>query len=204
MYMPIIFLSSYFYIKKNNIDYRIFILSQIQNSINMYNYVQSSVNNLLTYYHIPNEDFIIKKVKLNTIENKYGTTFIQQDILYYYKDNKYKIIYDNENDIYKNYKEGDIVDIKIKNNKNSIVLIEIENIKTKETVIVSDVLEKYIKMCAGPNDDFYNFDNQPIYLYKDLTNTYNLDEDIIENNSNYKLKITNMDLNIINKKFNII
>jgi len=206
VYVPFIYIGYYFYINNNHLDYRIIILNQIHNMIYGYNYIKNMFNNCITYFDTDKQDFSIVNIKDTFVSDK--NININQEITYYYHKKKYKIIYDNNYLSPNIYNLGDIIDINISEKVNPIAMIEILNKENKQTIIVSESLEKYIKKYAGPNYNFYNYDKQPIYLYSNTIHTYISDEVIIksllENTNNYMIQIIYMDMEIIKKQINII
>ena len=77
------------------------------------------------------------------------------------------------------------------------------NIQTNKNTIVTDNLLHIIKQYGGPNNDFYNYKEQPLYLVmnniKDI-----IDNNIITNIDNYVIQITFDNMDMINKKIKII
>ena len=200
-YMPIVFYGSYKYIHKHNIDYRLLLLTQIHNMMYIYNIIQTNLQNIfLTWYKRSYDDFIIENINIY----KPFDINLLNDITYYYKESKYKIIYDNNYLSSTTLQKGNVVDISINKNIHNIVIIEIVNTDTDETKMVSDILAEYITQYAGPNQDFYNFEKQPIYLHATHLNEYIQDKTIIQNISKYIFHITYMNMEIIAKKINII
>ena len=100
------------------------------------------------------------------------------------------------------YNVGDNIDNKeifVSPQKNKIVLVEFIHTETNQTKIIEHYLKKNIISMAGPNQDFYNKNKQPLYIPTTL-----IDKDIVDDINNYTIQITYMDLKQIQKKIIII
>ena len=130
----------------------------------------------------------------------YKDTIIE--IVYNYNDQLFYIMYDPEFTMDTIYNVGDNIDNKeifVSPQKNKIVLVEFIHTETNQTKIIEHYLKKNIISMAGPNQDFYNKNKQPLYIPTAL-----IDKDIVEDINNYTIQITYMDLKQIQKKIIII
>ena len=111
-------------------------------------------------------------------------------------------MYDNEYPLYTTYNVGETIRIKdagLASKKKKIVLIELVDTITEKTTVIHNALRDHITTVAGPNENFYKRDNQPIYITADI-----LEDEVVNNIINYKIQITYLNMEIIVKQFTII
>lgn len=196
--VPAIILTSYIIIKRSNITKETCIqysLDTIESIHDIYTCVSHNVNDIIDSYtktHYKELEIITKK------NFKNDTT----EIVYNYNDQLFNIIYDTTYPIRNSYNVGDIIDNKdvlTSTENNKIVLIEFIYNETNKTMILNKIVNDYIIRLSGPNQDFYNRIDQPLYIIDTI-----LDTEIIDNIDTYNIQVTYMNLNTIQKKIIII
>lgn len=196
--VPAILLTSYLFIKRSDItkkDCAHYSLNAIESIHDIYLCISNNTNDFINSYTKTTYkecEIITKK----TLKN--GET----EIVYNYNDQLFNIIYDTKYPTNNNYNVGDIIDNKeiltsAENNK--IVLVEFIHKETKKTMILNKTINDYITRLAGPNQEFYNRDAQPLYIAHTI-----IDTQIIANIDSYNIQIMYMDLKTIQKKIIII
>ena len=186
------------YAKKTNVtkkDCIQFSLQSIDKLNTVYTNVEKNVIDIIDCYTKTNyKDLEIVSKKI------YKDTIIE--IVYNYNDQLFYIMYDPEFTMDTIYNVGDNIDNKeifVSPQKNKIVLVEFIHTETNQTKIIEHYLKKNIISMAGPNQDFYNKNKQPLYIPTAL-----IDKDIVDDINNYTIQITYMDLKQIQKKIIII
>jgi len=186
------------YAKKTNItkkDCIQFSLQSIDKLNTVYTNVEKNVIDIIDCYtktSYKDLEIVSKKIYKDTII----------EIVYNYNDQLFYIMYDPEFTMDTIYNVGDNIDNKeifVSPQKNKIVLVEFIHTETNQTKIIEHYLKKNIISMAGPNQDFYNKNKQPLYIPNAL-----IDKDIVEDINNYTIQITYMDLKQIQRKIIII
>lgn len=204
LFIPIICISSYNYIYGNKVDYNIFILNRVNNIFNGYNYIYNTLYNTIykplyaTIMNTPN-NFIVYALKHYTLDNSNSIKIVD----YFYNSELYTIIFDDTY-VPDNILKKNRLNIYKKEKYASIIMVELVHKTTNKEEIVSDSFLTLLKRYAGPNEDFYNYIEQPIYINRIGIDALIHDNDIIDNIDNYILHITYNDMSIIKKNINII
>ena len=196
--LPLLFVGSYLCLRRSNItkhDYLHYSLYCIDTLSRTYNYVETTIIDIFNNY--------IKK-NYKPFEIIDANMFVdgKTELVYHYNDQIYNIFYDTTYPLYTTSNVGDILDIKdiiITPNNSKIILIEYVHNKTNHTIIIDDIVKKYIMSLAGPNENFYNRNEQPVYI-----STIMINSDILKDIDNYSILITYLDMKTITKKINII
>jgi hypothetical protein len=193
-----IIVGSVIYAKKTNVtkkDCIQFSLQSIDKLNTLYTNVEKNVIDIIDCYtktSYKDLEIVSKKIYKDTII----------EIVYNYNDQLFYIMYDPEFTMDTIYNVGDNIDNKeifVSPQKNKIVLVEFIHTETNQTKIIEHYLKKNIISMAGPNQDFYNKNKQPLYIPNAL-----IDKDIVEDINNYTIQITYMDLKQIQRKIIII
>ena len=196
--IPTVLLTSYILIKRSDItkaDCVQYSIDTIESMHNVYTCISNHTHDIFDSYTKTQykECEIISKKQLKNAET---------EIVYNYNDQLFNIIYDMTYPINNKYNVGDIIDtseILTSVGHKNIVLIEFIHNETNATTLLHKTLSDYIIRIAGPNQDFYNRDGQPLYIDNTI-----LDAQIIDNIDRYHIQITYMDLKVIQKKIIII
>lgn len=200
IYTPIISIGICFYISKNKTKCSLLLLDVIDTVSSSYNYIYNTIENTMcTYFKESHDDLMIYSVQTSTTNE----SIVVQKVSYYYTNILYTIVYDDDNSPNVPLYKGNVLKINIDDNKKNIIMCEWMNIQTNKNTIVTDNLLHIIKQYGGPNNDFYNYKEQPLYLVmnniKDI-----IDNNIITNIDNYVIQITFDNMDMINKKIKII
>ena len=171
-------------------------LDSLHTLVEIYNYIEDNVSDIIRQYtetHYKDLEIISK-----TTYNK-DTVF---KLVYKYKHSTFISMYDNEYPLCTTYNVGEAIRIKdvgLASEKKNIVLIELVDTITEKTTVIHNALRDHITTVAGPNENFYKRDNQPIYITADI-----LEDEVVNNIINYKIQITYLNMEIIVKQFTII
>ena len=195
--VPTIICGSIWYIKQNNVtkeDCIHYSLQTIGNLGEMYKNLENNVTDIINNYTKPiyrNFEIIESKSYLHNITK----------IKYNYNENIYTIMYDDTYPLNKVYNKGDTININIDNTitNNKIAFMEYVNTNTDKTQIINDKIKNYILELSGPNRNFYNHNDQPLYIPSNL-----LDNDLKKDIQDYCIQITYMNLTNIHKNIKII
>ena len=196
--IPAIVIGSAIYVKNTTItkqDCISFSLQSIDKIHTTYIGIEKDIINIIDNYtknHYKDLEIITKDTYVP------GITKLE----YSYNDQLFSIIYDTVYPLEKIFNIGDHVyadSIFVSKESKNISFIEFVHTTTNDTTIIENNINKYIVSVAGPNQDFYNREEQPIYIPTDIIN-----KDILEQIENYHILITYMNLKQIQKKIIII
>ena len=197
--IPALVMGVYLGIRRSNItkqDCVRYSLDSLHTLVEIYNYIEDNVSDIIRQYtetHYKDLEIISK-----TTYNK-DTVF---KLVYKYKHSTFISMYDNEYPLCTTYNVGEAIRIKdvgLASEKKNIVLIELVDTITEKAFIINNTLHDYITKVAGPNENFYNLHEQPIYISADI-----LENQVVNNITKYKIQITYLNMEIITKNITII
>ena len=197
--IPALVMGVYLGIRRSNItkqDCVRYSLDSLHTLIKIYNYIEDNVSDIIRQYtetHYKDLEIISKTMYNNDTVLK---------LVYRYNHNNFISIYDNEYPLDTTYTVGGTIhmkDIGLASEKKKIVLLELLDTTTEKTIIINNTLYDYITKVAGPNENFYNLHEQPIYISADI-----LENQVVNNITNYKIQITYLNMEIITKNITII
>tara|TARA_B110000908_G_C10253781_1_gene453938 strand:- start:611 stop:1144 length:534 start_codon:yes stop_codon:yes gene_type:complete len=168
------------------------ILSKINN---VYTFIVNRYNSaMLTYFQYKYDNFIVTKIDTHDVgDDKICNVF------YYYENKLYNKIYRQQTSNNK-ICIGYLLDIPNNNDIKQIIMAELVHTDNTVSIVIPDTLLSLIKKCAGPLQDFYDNENEYIYLNQEDIKLISDDIDI----QKYLLHITYIDMSIIKKKIKII
>ena len=195
LYTPILCFSVYFLIYKRRMTNAMLCLDILNKINNVYTFIINRYNSaVLTYFQYKYDDFIVTKIDTYDVEGDkiYSAFYHYENTLY----NKIYIQQSNTNKIC----VGDLLNISISNDIKQIIMAELVHKDKTVSIVIPDTLLSIIKRCAGPLRDFYDNENEYIYLKQEDIEIISDDIDIKE----YIIHITYIDMSIIKKKIKII
>jgi hypothetical protein len=197
--IPTLMVGVYLGVRRSNItkqDCVHYSLDSIHKLVKIYNYIDEKTSEVIrqcTETQYKDLEIISKTMYNNDTVLK---------LVYRYKHSTFISMYDNEYPLYTTYNVGETIRIKdagLASKKKKIVLIELVDTITEKTTVIHNALRDHITTVAGPNENFYKRDNQPIYITADI-----LEDEVVNNIINYKIQITYLNMEIIVKQFTII
>jgi hypothetical protein len=205
IYTPIISIGICFYISKNKTKCSLLLLDAVDSISSSYNYIYNTIENTMcTYFKESHDDLRIHTVQTYTIYTNPHTSIVIQKVSYYYTDILYTIVYDDDNSPNVPIYKGNVLKLNTNNkNKSKIIMCEWMDKRTHKKTIVTDQLLHIIKQYGGPNNDFYNYKEQPLYFTMNEIK-HIIDHKKISDIDSYVLQITYDDMDMINKNIKII